>query len=273
MEKSQVLIINDLPGYGKVALAAMMPIMSQMGFDLYNLPTALVSNTLDYGKFDILETTGYMKNTMAVWKELGFSFDAICVGFIVSTEQMRLIREYCCEQRAKGTVVFVDPIMGDEGKLYNGVGEETVKNMRALCSVADLIVPNFTEAAFLAEMYTDRESVTPEEGRRLTDALRELGAKSVVISSTVVDGKHCVIGYDAVSEEYFCEEFAYVPMRFPGTGDIFSAFVAGKVLKGEPLRKATRFAMDTVRKLIVLNRDSQDQFKGLRVERYLGEIL
>ena len=77
--REKVLLINDLPGYGKVALSAMMPIMSKMGYDIYNLPTALVSNTLDYGKFDILETTQYMKNTIQVWDELGFSFDAVTV--------------------------------------------------------------------------------------------------------------------------------------------------------------------------------------------------
>ena len=27
----QVLLINDLPGYGKVALAAMVPLLSRMG--------------------------------------------------------------------------------------------------------------------------------------------------------------------------------------------------------------------------------------------------
>ena len=70
MRKS-VLLINDLPGYGRAALSLMLPVLSRMGFHVYNLPTALVSNTLDYGKFEILETTDYMKNTLLVWEELG----------------------------------------------------------------------------------------------------------------------------------------------------------------------------------------------------------
>lgn len=70
-----VLIINDMPGYGKVALAAMLPVLSTLGHSVYNLPTALVSNTLDYGKFTILDTTDYMTKAIAVWKELGFRFD------------------------------------------------------------------------------------------------------------------------------------------------------------------------------------------------------
>ena len=113
MENHRILLINDMPGYGKVALSAMIPVLSHMGFDLYNLPTALVSNTLDYGRFDILDTTEYMGNTVRIWEELGFSFDCICTGFIVSEKQAELIAEYCASQKRKnGAKVFVDPIMG-----------------------------------------------------------------------------------------------------------------------------------------------------------------
>jgi pyridoxine kinase len=58
--------------------------LSYLKYETYNLPTAIVSNTLDYGKFDILDTTQYMKNTLGVWKALDFQFDAISTGFIVS---------------------------------------------------------------------------------------------------------------------------------------------------------------------------------------------
>ena len=118
-EGAKVLLIGDMAGYGKISLGAMIPIMSHMGFNLYNLPTALVSNTLDYGLFEILDTTDYMKNTLKVWKKLGFSFDAICTGLIVSEEQVKVVAEYCRQQQREGKRIFVDPIMGDDGVLYN----------------------------------------------------------------------------------------------------------------------------------------------------------
>ena len=88
---------KDLPGYGKVALAAMMPVLAHMGHITYNLPTALVSNTLDYGKFEIQDTTHFMRNTLKVWQELGVTFDAFCTGFIVCHEQAELLSSYCLE--------------------------------------------------------------------------------------------------------------------------------------------------------------------------------
>lgn len=56
-ENKNVLLINDLSGFGKVALSAMIPILSAYGNNVSNLPTAIVSNTLDYGLFKILDTT------------------------------------------------------------------------------------------------------------------------------------------------------------------------------------------------------------------------
>lgn len=50
MSKKHILLINDMAGYGKVATAAMLPILSYLGHPVYNLPTALVSNTLEIGR-------------------------------------------------------------------------------------------------------------------------------------------------------------------------------------------------------------------------------
>lgn len=268
----KVLLINDLPGYGKVALSAMIPVLSNMGFDLYNLPTALVSNTFDYGKFDILETTDYMKNTIDIWEELGFSFDAVSTGFIASGEQVRLVSEYCREQAEKGTKIFVDPIMGDEGKLYNGIPEMTIEYMRDLCSIADYVVPNYTEAAFIGGVETKGESISSKEARMIIDKIRETGAKSVIITSMNIDNQAAVMGYDHSKDDYFILPFEHISIRFPGTGDIFSAVMMGNVLMNKSLEISVQNAMDYVKKLILLNEENKDKFKGIPIESYLHKM-
>ena len=169
LSKKQILLINDVCGYGKVATAAMLPILSYMGMPVHNLPTAIVSNTLDYGKFNLLDTTDYIKGVFPVWKELGFHFDAIATGFIASEQQADLIARYCREQEATGTAVFVDPIMGDEGKLYNGVTPATINSMREMLSVAHLCYPNYTEACYLTDKPYRPEGVSAEEARQLVE--------------------------------------------------------------------------------------------------------
>lgn len=270
--KDQILLINDMAGYGKVALSAMLPVMTHAGLNLYSLPTALVSNTLDYGKFEILETTDYMRQTLKVWEELDFSFDAVCTGFIVSEEQGKLICGYLREQKKSGTWIFVDPSMGDEGKLYNGIDSRTIGYMRDLCSLADMIVPNLTEAAFLADLYQDKETVTDDEAEKLLQRLRCLGAKSVVITSVKTENGDFVFVYDDKTGEISKLPFDCVPVRFPGTGDIFSAILVSQVLNQVPLEKSVKRAMSAVRKLILLNQDTADKFKGIPIEKNL-EVL
>lgn len=276
-----VLLINDLPGYGKVALAAMVPILSRMGHYTFQLPTAVVSNTLDYGKFRIQEMTDYMRDTLGVWEELGFEPDCICTGFIVSEGQAEMIGEYIQklrQERNKQPLVMVDPIMADGGKLYNGIGQERVLAMKKLVAHADVMVPNITEASFLTGIRPGQESGTKEELQELTDALREISGKSVVITSAVEaaseeeEGRHLVYGYDHWRQEYFQVPYEYLPVRVAGSGDIFSAVVTGELLAGKSLMAAVEKAVRALSKLIMENQGHLQGYKGIVVERY-WEIL
>ncbi|MCF2596076.1 pyridoxamine kinase [Pseudoflavonifractor phocaeensis] len=273
-DNKNILIINDMPGYGKVALAAMLPILSNLGHSVYNLPTALVSNTLDYGKFTILDTTDYMVQAIDVWKQLGFQFDCITTGFLASAAQVGIIRDFIASQKKDGLLVMTDPIMGDDGKLYNGVTQETVENMRRLIGVADVIVPNLTEAQFLTGLYQGRESLSREEARRVVDGLLAFGPRSVVITSGVSreSGEHVVWGYEGKTGEYFTIPFRFIRVHFPGTGDMFSAVLVGELLKGQPLRPAVKRAMDVLERLIFLEQDEIEKNKGIRIEKFLSVL-
>lgn len=270
MSKKQILLINDIAGYGKVATAAMLPILSYFSHPTYNLPTALVSNTLDYGKFNIMDTTSYIRGVFPVWKELGFTFDAIATGFIVSEEQAAIVSRYCLEQAATGTTIFVDPIMGDEGKLYNGVTPAAIKSMREMLSVAHLCYPNYTEACYLTDSTYNQQGVSREEAYHLLDLLRQIGAKSVLITSIPVDGNPSVVGYNHITNEYFQRCYEEIPVHFPGTGDIFSAILIGHLLNEETLVDATQKAMDGVYELIFRNKDNEDKNRGIPLEQYLS---
>lgn len=271
MNNIQLLLINDMCGYGKVALSAMLPVLSHMGYRIHNLPTALVSDTLNYPKFYIHDTTEYVRQSLAIWEELGFEFDAISTGFIVTEEETRIISDFCHRRAAKGTKVFVDPIMGDNGRLYAGVPESTIGLMRDLVACADYTVPNYTEACLLTDTPM-REGITAGEAHALVDAVRELGAKSVVVTSASVDGKSAVIGYDHVAGEHFSIPFELIPVYFPGTGDTFSSVLLGRVMAGWTLQRATADAMRVVSELIARNASQQDKSAGLPIEACLDVI-
>ena len=268
---NNILLINDMPGYGKVALSAMLPILSHMGYTLYNLPTALVSNTLDYGKFEILDTTNYMRQTIKVWQELDFKFDCIATGFIVSAEQVELVCDYIKGQTNK-PFVLVDPIMGDDGHLYNGISPSLIPHMKKLCAVAEVVVPNYTEAALLTGRDATKPLTSQAELEAMIQELRTNGANSVIITSVNLLGEDCVYGYDAAKARYFQLPYTNIPVRFPGTGDIFSSVLLGKLQQGQALEVSVTAAMEAVTSLIKLNLANEDKYKGIPVERYLRTL-
>lgn len=272
-KKKQILLICDMPGYGKVATAVMIPILSYMGHPTYNIPTMLISNTFEYGRFEMLETTDYISGTFRAWHDLGFTFDAVATGYIPSERQAQIVSDFCKEQAAQGTAVFVDPVMGDEGKLYNGVGETAVNAMREMVSVAHVTYPNYTEACLLTGLPYEAEGVTRDRARQLIDGVREIGAKSVIITSITVEGRPSVVGYNHLNDTYFELPFTEIPVHFPGTGDIFSAVLIGHLLDGMALATATQRAMDSVYNLIDKNRDNEDKNCGIPIESDLGLIV
>jgi pyridoxine kinase len=276
----QILLINDVVGYSHVGMVAMLPILTYLGHSAYNLPTALVSNTLDYGRFNVLETTDYMRGTIPVWRELGFRFDAVCTGLMFSESQARLVADYCSQLLEEGTTIFVDPIMGDGGRLYNGIGEKHVGLMREMVSVADLIFPNYTEACLLTGMPFKVEGMTWQEAQTMLNRLTDIGTKSAVITSACVEGRNCVVGrrselplagFTQCLDEgpYFRIGYEEIPVAFHGTGDIFSAVLIGHLLRGEPLKKSTQTAMSVVSQLIERNKALPDKCRGIPIEQCL----
>ena len=286
MVKSKILLISDMCGYGKVAAACQMPIFSYMGHDVFNLPTMLISNTFPYGKFAILESTDYICEATKKWNELGFRFDAIVTGFLASERQAQIVAEYCREQVVLGTKIYVDPVMGDYGKLYAGADERTIRCMREMLMVAHLCVPNYTEACLLTDVEYRPEGITWSEAKGLINKIRRIGAMSVLITSCIVDGRHAVVGYNHFTAEYLCLPYEVVntpsqtgegggeasPVQFPGTGDIFSSIIVGRLQDGDTLEHATQTSMDILRHWIDLNKDNKDKNRGIPVERHLSDL-
>lgn len=269
--RTRLLLINDMAGYGKVALSVMIPVFSHLKYETFNLPTALVSNTLDYGHFHILDTTEYMRHTIQIWKDLSFSFDAICTGFIVSEQQSSLVYQYCKEQQKTGTRIFVDPIMGDDGKRYNGVTDASVSYMQQLCSTADVIVPNITEACFLSD-YPIKDAYSKHDMEEITTRLHHLGATSVIITSTNINGHMFTVVKNSLYEPMVLLPYQEIPVRFPGTGDIFMSLVVGSYMRSGELIGSVRKAMRHMEKIIRSNMNNKDKYKGIPIEQFLEDI-
>lgn len=269
---NSILLIGDIVGYGNLGLSAMIPILTNMKFATYKLPTSIVSNNFSYGDFAILDTTEYIRECIKIWKKQNFSVDAVCTGYLVSEEQTLLISDFCKELKKNGTHIFVDPIMADNGKLYNGATTHTIEYMRYMCKNADIIVPNFTEAKFLANKYLEKNSLSLVEATDLITILHALGRNSVVISSMIVEEQTCTMIFEEQTNTVKLFPYEMIPSFFSGTGDIFSSILIGKYLHGCSLENSVLEAMNFVRKMIQINQNYPQPDNGIPIEQHLKEI-
>lgn len=267
----KILLINDLASYGKVAMSAMIPVLSYFEYEVYNLPTALVSNSFDYGDFEILETTDYLNKTLAIFEKLNFTFDVICIGFIASKRQTELIYQYCKKQQKQGTLIFLDPIMADHGKLYPGLTKETVAAYQKICNLAHLIVPNISEACFLTN-FKIKNTYTKAEIEDIIKKLQVLKVNNIVITSANVEGKsHTVVKNCNNSIKYI--NYQPLPVNLPGTGDIFMAIVVAYYLQsGSKLEQCVELAMKKLEYMIFKSMNNLDLNKGIIIEEFLKEL-
>lgn len=252
----KVAAIHDLSGFGRASLTTVIPILSTMGIQVCPVPTAILStHTSNFTGYSFIDLTDYMEEHIAHWKKLNLEFDCIYSGFLGSPRQIKIVSDFVDHFGHKDNLVVVDPVMGDNGHLYGTMGEEMIVEMRKLVSKADIITPNFTEAAFLlGEKY--KETTTEEEVKDWLVRISEMGPKIVIITS-VPDEKinefeknMSVIAYNREDDVFWKVSCKYIPVSYPGTGDAYTSVLIGSLLQGDSLPVAIDRAMQFVTQCI-----------------------
>ncbi|MCD8350670.1 MAG: pyridoxamine kinase [Planctomycetaceae bacterium] len=233
----RVAAIHDICGYGRCSLTVVIPILSTMGFEVCPLPTAVLSTHTLFPNFTILDLTDELPKIINHWKELNISFDAIYSGFLGSARQAGMVRDFLRDFSHPETVVVVDPVMADHGKLYPTMPPEMVYEMKRLSATAKVITPNLPDAAFMLGRETPT-TITEAETKDWLKALTDLGPEMAVITSAPVvtrPGKSTVVAYDRVDNRFWLTERIHVPTSYHGTGDIFASVLTGSLLQGDSL--------------------------------------
>lgn len=243
----RIVTIQDISCLGKCSLTVALPIISATGVECCIVPTAVLSTHTGFPNFTFDDLTDQIEPISAHWKEQGFKFDAIYTGYLGSYEQLDLMGKFFDEHGTQSNLVFVDPAMGDYGNLYPGFNEEFAVAMgQKVCSKADIIVPNMTEAAFMLQIpYKEEGEYDEAYVKDLLVKLCGLGCEKAVITGVSLEpGKCGFYGYDSKTGEYFSYFNDHVDAKFHGTGDIFSSATVGSLMNGKSLAEALEIAAD-----------------------------
>lgn len=268
----RLLLANDLPGVGKVALATSIPIAAACQVETILLPTVLLSShTGGFPDVVIEDMTDLNRAYFRQWKKLNVKVAVILSGYCRNPQQVRQLAMYAKQTE---TPLIVDPIMGDSGRLYTGFTSSYVEAMKELTQSAKLILPNLTEAALL----TGREYVGEHYDFSVIEDLLEALAKQVTadIVLTGISFDDSQIGVAYFQQEtgeittYFSKKY---PANFFGTGDILSTLLAVATIEQINLHQAIPLALEfidkSLRQTLSLNRDLK---LGIYFEPFLAEL-
>ncbi|MBR2446003.1 MAG: pyridoxamine kinase [Clostridia bacterium] len=270
----RIVTVQDISCVGKCSLTVALPIISAMGVEAAILPTAVLSTHTAFKKgFTLHDLTGEIAPITAHWKSEGIDFDAIYTGYLASFDQIDLVKQMAKD--FPGALLFVDPAMGDNGKLYYGFDEAFAKKMAELCAVADIIVPNMTEAAFMLGIPYVSEGYDEEYVKDVLRKLCAMGAKKAALTGVSLDAhKTGVMAYDSETDEFFSYYHDRIPVQYHGTGDVFASACVGALSRGKSLNEALVIAADyTYESIRLTEAEPGHNWYGVNFEQAIPALL
>ena len=266
----RVLAINDISCVGRCSLAATLPIVSACGVECNVLPTAMLStHTGGFEGYTFRDLTEDIPDILRHWKSLGLRFDYICSGYLGSIEQIDMVLQIKREFLKDDGKFIVDPVMGDSGKLYAGFTMEYVEKMRSLCSEADYILPNVTEACYLTGM------PYPLTSRNAVEALTRLQKLCQRPIITGITENDCISVYFSLRNGNIAS-YAHKNVEgfFCGAGDVFASAFVGALARGKSTGRAIELASDFVTAAIRRSsKEVPDKRYGLNFEAEIFPFL
>lgn len=276
MKQERILAIHDVSCVGRCSLTVALPIISSVGIECSVLPTAVLStHTGGFTGFTYRDLTEDITPIRDHWRTLDITFDAVYTGFLGSFEQIDLVMDMIDSVSKDGTKVYVDPVMGDKGRLYTVFGPDFPAGMRRLCEKADVIMPNLTELTLmLGEEFVDAP-YTREYIDGILERARVFGAERIIITGvSFQEGMAGAVYMDYTTGERGEVMRAEVPGYYHGTGDVFGSALVGACESGLSLGKAVEAAVDLTVGSIIRTRDAGSDVRyGVNFEAGLGDYI
>ena len=272
--QKRVAAIHDISCFGKCSLTVALPIISAVGIECSCIPTAVLStHTGGFSGYTFRDLTDDIMPVATHWKKEGLTFDAVYTGYLGSVEQIDLVCEAVDTFGSEDTLLIVDPVMADHGRLYGGFPESFPKEMTRLCAKADIITPNITEAAFMTNMPYMEAPHTKEYINDLLNGLRKITNGKIVLTGVCFNKGE--IGAACLENDNL--EFIFTPLvdaMYHGTGDVFTSTLTCSILKGKSLSESALIAAKYTAGCIKRTKENHPTVKyGVNFEAEIPNLL
>lgn len=271
----RVAAIHDLSGFGKSSLTTIIPILSSMKIQVCPLPTAILSSQTDgFKDYSFLDLTDYMKDFINHWKSLNIKFDCIYTGFLGSEKQIELILDFVSFFKTNTNLIVVDPVLGDNFKLYDTVNKLMIEEMIKLIKISNIITPNITEAYYLLNKDIENVDLSDKSIKNICIELSKLGPNIVILTGVVLKDEIITYTYNKENKDFFKISSPYINVSYPGTGDTFTSVLIGNLLNNNSLYKSIKNSINFVYKGIKLTHDTNSSRReGILIEKILDKLI
>ena len=269
----RIATIQDISCFGKCSITVSLPVISAMGVECAIVPTTVLStHTAGFAGYTVCDISDQLLPIAEHWKKENISLDTLYTGYLANKEQISSTIKFIELTKNDDTMIFVDPAMADNGKLYPGFSADFPAQMLELVKCADVVCPNITEACLLlGKEYKNEGEYDEVYIKDLVDGFASLGIKKTVITGVKYgDGRHGAMAYDGEIGEYRYLFGENLNCYFHGTGDIFSSVLCGALTKGEDVYSATQRAVDfTIACIVQTLPDRENHPYGVKFEECL----
>ena len=273
MDYKRILTIQDISCVGQCSLTVALPIISAFGIETCILPSAILStHTAGFKGFTCLNFTEEFKKIIAHWEKEKINFNAFYTGYLLNKEQINIIKEIFNKFSINNnSLKIIDPVMGDNGKLYPGFDLNFAQAMKSLCLNADIILPNLTEACLLTG-YEYKEKYDEEYITNLIKKLEEFKVKIIILTGISYDENTTgVIVVENGKTKYY--KHRKIPKSYHGTGDVYSSVFVGSYLKGMNAYDSACAAADFVVECIEYTIKDTSHWYGVKFEPLLTNFI
>lgn len=270
--QKKILALHDLSGFGRSSLVPIIAVLSAAGHQCVPLPTAVFSTHTAISDWVTTDLTGAMQGTIDQYDRLGLQFEAVYAGFLGSAAQIDRVREAAERLKAADGITLIDPVMGDNGKVYDTYTPEMCARMRELCAIADIITPNTTEAAILLDRDPCSKPQNQDQALEWMRVLhREYGAQVVL---TGLDYERGRVGSGCLSDKAAAVRLHHrIDRYYPGTGDLFASVMLSMLLNGQSMAASCEKAGAFVRDCISYTAAQRtDPMHGVQFEKLLYQL-
>ena len=266
----KVVTIQDISCYGQCSTTVALPILSAFGFETAILPSAILStHTSGFKNFTVHDLSDEIPKIINHWEKEGIKFDCLYSAYLGEVRHVDYVLEMKDKLLNKDGLFLVDPVMGDNGKLYPAFNDDYVKAIIKLVEKADIIIPNLTESCFLANT-PYKEEYDETYIKDLLYKLKKIGAKKVIITGVAYDKDS--IGIAMLDKEYSYFKHEKISKSYHGTGDIYTSVFLASYLKTGIIEKSVELAADMVVKSIKNTLDDNNHNYGVKFESVLAEF-